>query len=179
MELKFITRTADTPPLGKPRVFFCASKHDFDIYFETMSKDILDILNCAIYYLDYEDNYKNDSELFELLDSMQLFVVPITSELLLEEANDIREYLLKHYIEQKQKIIIPIVVEEIDANKLALFEQYFGKIQFLDQTGLNDQAKGTQIPYKVKLETTLKNILVGDKLAQEIRDAFDIHVFLC
>lgn len=180
MEIKCKTRTEDTSPNGKPRVFFCSTKKDFDIYFDEITKDILDIVNCAIYYLDYESDYENDPELFELLETMQLVLVPVTSELLFINGDYIKDHLLAYFIHTKRKPLIPIVLEKMDNDNtmLSLFENHFGQIQYLDKYGINDKAQGTEIPYKVRLGKILKDVLIGDELAQKIRASFDAHIFL-
>ena len=40
--LKYKTR-GDSTPSGKAKIFFCCHPDDFDLYFEKICKDILDI----------------------------------------------------------------------------------------------------------------------------------------
>lgn len=79
-DLKYKTRE-NRSPQGKPRVYFCCHPDDFDKYFEEISNDILLKQNCAVWYTD--ETVTRDENLFADLKQMQLFVMPVTTSLLL------------------------------------------------------------------------------------------------
>ena len=82
-KLNYKTR-GNSNPQGKPRVYFTCHPEDFAKYFETISEEILEKQNCAIYY--YESCQETDVHTLELeLSQMQLFVIPVTSKFLYQE----------------------------------------------------------------------------------------------
>lgn len=172
MEFNYVTR-GNVLPNGKPRVFFCSSRLDFDAYFDEISKDILSVSNCAIYYFDYDKDNLDNPELYDLLDTMQLIVVPVTNDLLYNQDSGIKDRVVKRMLGRKP--IIPMMMED---DLLGDFEKLFGNIQFLDKYEKYEKSKGTEIAYIDKLEKRLKEVLVGDELAKRIRSAFDAHIFL-
>jgi hypothetical protein len=168
MELKYKTKEEGVSPNGKPRVFFAATEKDFKLFFEGITKSIWKFVDCAVYHFDYETDYENDEEIFDLLNSIQMVVVPVTSELL----------YVPELTNMKNIPIIPIIMEGNAEISDAEFEKLFGAKQYLDRTEGRDQSAKTQEPYEVKLEKTLKNTLIGNELAEKVRAAFDAHIFL-
>ena len=82
MQLNFKTRGKDVSPQGKPRVYFCCHPDDFSAYFQDISLEILNLVNCAIFF-DEQPNVVGDANEWESrLSDMQLFVMPVTSKLL-------------------------------------------------------------------------------------------------
>lgn len=105
MGFSFKTRGNSTPQ-GKPRVFFCCHENDFDRYFEKISDENLGLQNCAICYLDDYKARLTDVDKFDLL-SMNLFVVPVTMNLL-EEDNSVSKEIIP--LATKNNIpVLPIV----------------------------------------------------------------------
>lgn len=166
-ELKHVSRTGN--PQGKPRVFFSCHPHDFGASFEQLSRDILRISNCAIFYFDPNSDGELESDDLFNLSQMQLFVMPVTRRLLQEpsRAMDVEfQFAREHHIP-----VLPIMLE----NQLEhLFSQKFGNMQFLSAAAQDD----TAIPFAQKLEKHLTGVLVGDELAAKVRSAFDATVFL-
>ena len=187
-------------PQGKPRVYFSCHPDDFKLYFETLCGDIFKTQDCAIYYESEWDVPADPEELEGLLSQMQLFVVPITSRFLFRECRaKFMEYgfAMEHHIP-----IIPILVEgsldgagndlglsagapvmpsfggrhnyEEIVKRLNRVKSGYGDIQFLDRASTDP----TEIPYAEKLEKILSSILIGDKLAERVRAAFDAQIFL-
>ena len=64
--LKFKT-IANTNPRGKPKVYYCAHKDDYNEYFESVCNDLFKQYDCSIWYLgnldidfnEYEDDLKS------------------------------------------------------------------------------------------------------------------------
>ena len=187
-------------PQGKPRVYFSCHPDDFKLHFETLCGDIFKTQDCAIYYESEWDAPADPEELEGLLSQMQLFVVPITSRFLFRECRaKFMEYgfAMEHHIP-----IIPILVEgsldgagndlglsagapvmpsfggrhnyEEIVKRLNRVKSGYGDIQFLDRASTDP----TEIPYAEKLEKILSSILIGDKLAERVRAAFDAQIFL-
>ncbi|OUP77722.1 hypothetical protein B5F08_08050 [Anaeromassilibacillus sp. An172] len=163
-------------PIGKPRVYFCSTKVDQEMYFEDISDDILKIVNCSIWYKNSEDiSVKNDfgndltfSENF--LSQVQLVVIPISETLLTDLENSLIYIEIKTAID-KSIAILPIMMEE---GLEALYKSKFGDIQFI----YKKNAENYQLTYEQKLERFLLEVLVGDELSAKIRAAFDAYIFL-
>lgn len=163
--LKYRTRNGDTPQ-GKPRVYFCCHPKDFERYFIAISDEILETQNCAIWYT---DEFVHPNDLLEDLKQMQLFVMPVTTNLLCthNEALDIEfKFAIEHHIP-----VLPLMQED---GLEELFSKKCGDLQFLRKDSLDI----TAIRYEDKLKKYLDSVLIGDELAEKIRAAFDAYVFL-
>lgn len=164
--LKYKTR-GNCDPQGKSKVYFCCHQKDFNRYFESISDEILAKQNCAIWYID--GSVDRNEEFFENLLQMQLFVMPITSNLLCTE-NDALNVDFRFAVE-KHIPVLPLL-QEPGLEKL--FNQKCGDLQYLDKNNRDV----TAISYDEKLRNYLESILVGDEFAENIRAAFDTYVFL-
>ncbi len=164
--LKYKTR-GNSSPQGKPRVYFCCHFEDFDKYFESVSDEILAKQNCAIWYGD--KNVVRDEDFFADLKQMQLFVMPVTTNLLCTE-NEALDIEFKFAIENH----IPVLPLIQESGLEELFNKKCGDLQFLDKNNTD----ATAISYDEKLKKYLESVLIGDELAEKIRAAFDAYVFL-
>ena len=164
--LKFKTRE-NTQPQKKPNVFFCCHPRDFSKHFETISEEILQKQNCTIWYIDEKVSY--DEEFLDNLKLMQLFVMPVTAQLLCTENKTLEiEFQLAM---QNHIPILPLMQE---SGLEQLFNERCGNLHFLDK----NKEDVTAISYDEKLQNYLKSVLIGDELAEKIRAAFDAYVFL-
>lgn len=154
-------------PQGKSKVYFCCHPKDFSRCFESISDEILAKQNCAIWYID--GSVDRNEDFFENLQQMQLFVMPITSNLLCTE-NDALDVDFKFAVEKH----IPVLPLMQEPGLEKLFNQKCGDLQYLDKNNRDV----TAISYDEKLRNYLESILVGDELAENIRAAFDTYVFL-
>ncbi len=154
-------------PNGKPKVYFCCHKEDFEKFFESISDEILSLQNCTVWYKDGNDYLKE--ELLGELKGMQLFVMPVTTNLLCTEndALDIEfKFAIKNHIP-----VLPLMQEQ---GLEQIFNQKCGELQFLDKYNTDI----TAISYEGKLKKYLESVLIGDEMAEKIRAAFDAYVFL-
>ena len=167
-DFKYYTR-GNSSPQGKPRVYFTAHPNDYDRYFESIRKELLDRQNCAVFYLD-PDVVPGEVEDYELrLGEMQLFVIPVTAELLTQpnRAMDTEvPFALAHHI--------PVLPLMQDDGLEELFNKRFGDLQFLDKNNTDP----TAIPYEEQLTKSLASVIVGDELAEKVRAAFALIIFL-
>ena len=183
MRLKYKTRGMSDPK-GKPKVYFSCHPDDFKEAFPLISDDLLNHANCAVWYdaelaglPDGQMNEKSDvpEEDYaaagpeENLKEMQLVVFGVTSKFIHEgnRAKDVELPLaLKNHIP-----VLPIMLE----NGLGYeFSNNCAKIQVVPKYGTDS----TAIPYEEVLQTFLDSVLVGDELAEKVREAFDAYVFL-
>ena len=165
--LTYKTRGNSTPQ-GKQKVYFCCHPGEFARFFERISDEILAEQNCAIWYpKDVES--ERDASFLEELEGMRLFVMPVTRELLTTKnpAIDLEfPYAIEHRIS-----VLPLMQE---SGLEALFNERCGNLQFLDPFHRDP----TAIPYEEKFKKHLAAVLVGDELAEQVREAFDAYVFL-
>lgn len=166
INIKYKTR-GNNSPKGKPRVYFCCHPKDFEKHFETISNEILTKQNCAIWYVD-EDFVRNE-DFFADLKQMQLFVMPVTTNLLCTE-NEAIDIEFKFAIENH----IPVLPLMQESGLEELFNKKCGDLQFLDKNNTDI----TVISYDEKLQKYLESVLISDELADKIRAAFDAYVFL-
>ena len=112
---------------------------------------------------------KLEKEIEENLKEMQLMILAVTSKFLYEE-NRARLLELKLALDLHIPVL-PIMME----NKLRyVFSNTCAKIQVVTKY----ETDTTAIPYDDVLDTFLKSVLVGDELAEKVRNAFDAYVFL-
>ncbi|MBR3358591.1 MAG: tetratricopeptide repeat protein [Solobacterium sp.] len=169
--LKYKTQD-DANPQGRPRVFFCCHSEDFERMFEAVKKEILDIQeNAAIWYYDPKEGIPEGENFLADLSQMQLFVIPVTAKFLYED-NSARNvefaYAVDHHIP-----VLPLMQE---AGMESDFNRICGNLQFLDKAAAEKDE--TAIPYEEKLKKFLESVLVGDELAQKVRNAFAAYIFL-
>jgi len=154
---------------GKEKVYYCGHPKDFTRYFDVVSEDILEILNCAVWYSDGgEEERKSEAHKKDLSD-MQLFVIPVTYQLLTDRECAVYEEF--RYAMEQHIPILPLLQER---GLEAIFNRVFGDLHCLNRVA-NDP---TGLPYREKLKSFLDTVLVGDELASRIRAAFDAYIFL-
>lgn len=165
--IQFKTR-GDSTNQGKPRVYFCCHPDDFDMYFEPVRNEILDKQNCAVYFYDNASSIPEQERETDLL-SMQLFVIPVTTNLLTKPSIAMdKDFPLA----LKNKIpVLPLIQER---GLEGLFARKFVDMQYLDKT----QRDTTAISYEEKLEKHLSDILLGDEMTKKIKNEFDAYIFL-
>ncbi len=166
MQLKCKTK-GNIDPKGKPKVYFCCHFNDFDKYFKEITDEILAKQDCAIWYSDSTLSY--DEEVLFELKQMQLFVVPVTSNLLFTD-NSALDVEFSFAVENH----IPVLPLMQESGLEVFFNKKCGDLQFLDKFNIDD----TAISYDEKLKKYLESVLIGDELAEKIRGAFDAYVFL-
>lgn len=159
-------------PQGMPRVYFCCHYDDFSFWFESLSRELLDIeSNMALWYYDPREGIPDREDLFTDLSQMQLFVIPVTYAFL-HEKNPARETEFRFAAENKIPVL-PLAMEEGLAED---FNRICGNLQMLNMVpGANDE---TEIPCRDKIKTYLDSVLVGNELAEKVRAAFDAYIFL-
>ncbi len=163
---KVKTRKNESPQ-GKPRVYFCSHPDDLERYLQPISDDILLYQNCAIWYT--EDPRDKTADFLEDLKLMQLFVMPITSNLLRTENEALAvefQFAIANHIP-----VLPLMQED---GLEDLFNKKCGDLHFLDK----HNADPTAIGYDQKLQQYLQSVLIGDELAEKVRASFDAYIFL-
>ena len=167
VKLLYKTRE-DSTPVGKPRVYFCCHKTDFKLYFDILSKDILSLNDCSIWYLENYDA-ERDEAFFENIKRMQLFVMPVTLEFL--TADNLAFNVDVKFALDNNIPVLPIVLE---SGLVSEFNKRFGEIQFL----YRGEEDNSAIKYEVKLEKYLNETIGNDEMIARIKAAFDAYVFL-
>ena len=139
----------------------------------TMITALIICIICVTYVHFHSETLPNrtpaDEEVEDILKEMQLVVFAVSSKFIHEKnrAKDTELPLaLKNHIP-----VLPIMLE----NGLGYeFSNNCAKIQVVPKYGTDP----TAIPYDEVLQTFLDSVLVGDQLAEQVRDAFDAYVFL-
>lgn len=165
--LQYKTRAMSSPQ-GKPKVYFCCHKSDFDRYFKVISDEILNEINCSVWYCP-NDTAEEITPLYEGLQEMSLFVVPVTANLLCTENS-----ALNVQLKIAAGLHIPILPLMQEKGLESIFNQKFGELQYLDKFCKD----GTAITYEEKFRKYLHSHLTDDNTAESIRNAFDGYMFL-
>lgn len=156
-------------PQGRPKVYFCAHTDDHARFLGSITKEILAEQNCAVWYLRDPYGEIDKKAHFDDLSQMQLFVMPVTYRLLTTENFALDEefaFAVRNHIP-----VLPLMQE----NGLeSLFNEKCGNLQFLN----NRLEDATAIAYGDKLREYLSTVLVGDEMANKVREAFRAYVFL-
>ncbi len=164
--LAYKTR-GNASPQGKPRVYYCVGKWNQAV-FDEISAEILSVCDCVIWYNDHPTKAK-DKALEQDLTQMQLFVMPVNSNILLKP-NRARDIDLP-FAKQNHIPVLPILLEGgIDG----LFNEVCGNLQYLDKCSRDV----TAISYESKLQTFLQSTLLLDDMREQIKKAFDGYLFL-
>lgn len=155
-------------PKGKPRIFFACYPPDHDRSYDAICNDIFRSHDAAVYSLEEKEDQE---QLLKDLIGMNLFVIPVSFDLLMEHSFAMDQVLplcVKEHIP-----VLPIMIER-GIDYLYKRDDKFGTIQYLDMTGTDR----TAVDYRKKLKDYLDAVLVGDELASRVRKAFDAYVFL-
>lgn len=152
---------------NKSKVLFVSHPHDFDLYFEQLSDEIIALKDCAVYR--YRDGKIPSQEEWEFdVSEMNLITIPVTN-LFLSEPNaalDIYMYAQEHKIP-----VLPIMMEMgLDS----MFNSICGEIQYLYHGNYDP----TAIPYTKKLNDFLSYVLIDNDLSEKIRNSFVASAFL-
>ena len=155
----------------KPRVYFTCHSEDFEKYFKKVCDDIFKTHDCAIYYTEDMTEIIVEEEKEVVLERMNLFVIPVTFKLLSTPNRAIDEDF--SYAMEKHIPILPIIMEQ------GIDEYYFksdklGELQYLNPYSTDF----TEISYEEKIKKYLDEVLISDKMAKRVRDAFDAYIFL-
>lgn len=124
---------ANERPQGKPNVYFSCHPDDFGKYFDEYSNKIQRIQDCAIWY-ESEPFADYDREDLELnLSQMQLFVMPITTNLL-TKSNRVID--LEFNLAIKRHIpVLPIMMEH---ELKDIYTEHFGDLQYLEPNNTDE-----------------------------------------
>ena len=155
----------NSSPYGKAKVYFSCHPEDFTLYFDDIANLILKNSNCSIWF---ENSYGVKPDCAKL-NSMQLIVIPVTSNYLFSEnysRDSILEYALRNHIP-----VLPLVQE--DGIELE-FNFVCGDVQCISRF-----SKGVfQEDYEKRISSYLSRILIGDDMIEKIRKEFEACVFI-
>jgi len=158
-------------PGGKPRVYFTCHPADFEKYFDKICDDIFATHQCAIYYTVDMTEAIPQADWETDLGSNNLFVVPVTFQLLTEPNRAMDQdipYAIREHIP-----VLPFMMEPgLDA--VYSRPDRFGELQYLNPFSQDR----TEISYWEKLRKYLESVLISDEMAKRIRAAFDAYIFL-
>lgn len=154
---------------GSSRVLFSCNRNDFEEYFESLTDELLETRDCAIYYFKNLDYFPDDLEDYlVVLNQFDLIIMPITLNFIAEESRA-RDIDLRYAKENK----IPLLPILVQPGLYDLFNQ-LASIQVLDKTAEDS----TQESYKEKLKKYVDYVLVDSETSERIKDAFDAYIFL-
>lgn len=158
-------------PKGKPRVFFTCHPADFEKYFERICEDIFKTHDCAIYYTEDLSAPIAAEDLTTDLGSNNLFVIPVTFQLLTQPNRAMDTDFA--YAKSEHIPVLPIMME-LGIDALYMQPNKFGSLQYLNPYSTD----ATEIAYKEKLGKYLASVLISDETASRVRAAFDAYIFL-
>ncbi len=171
-ETKLLYKTpGGARPEGKPRVYFTCHPADFETYFEKVCADLFAAHDCAVYYTEDMEGALPEATRETDLDRMNLFVIPVTTRLLVDKNRAMDEDFA--FAKEKHIPVLPLMMQP-GLDPIYSREDRFGALQYLDPYGKN----ATAISYEEKLEKYLEAVLVSDETVQRIRAAFDAYIFL-
>ena len=136
-------------------VWFCAHADDYGTYFERVCCDIFELRDCTVFYDEEPRAEYSEEELLSKLGEMSLFAVAVTEKFLTEE-NRARN----------------VELEFAKRSGIPLFNKKCGSYHALNAYACDAEE------YKSRLKNHLSAVLIGNKLAEEIRAEFDTYVFL-
>lgn len=153
---------------GKPRVFFASHPEDFGSFFDMVYELLRKYNDCTVWYED-SSALLPEEELRDQLGEMQLVVMLVTTRLLTRSSRAME--LVRPFALERHIPILPLMMESgLDD----LFSAKFGDLQYLQP----ENPDPTAAPFEQKLENYLSGVLVGEELAQQVREAFDAYIFL-
>lgn len=171
-QILFYKTRGNASPQGRPRIYFCCHPDDFQNTFGPITDELLEIQkNAVIWYRDPAKPFPEDEQFLSDLGLMQLFVIPVTSRFLYQDDPSRTKEMAFAF--QSHIPVLPLMQESGLEND---FNEICGELQFLDKSAAAKDS--TALPYEEKLRKFLEAVLVGDKTAARIREAFDAYIFL-
>ena len=169
MEYLNVKTKGNASPQGKPKVYFTCHLGDFERTFSKVCENIFKTHDCAVYFkADMAAEFPVENREVDL-ESMNLFVIPVTFKLL-RESSPAMDVEFK-YAQEKHIPVLPIM---FDPGLDSLYSLKFGDLQYLDPYSQD----ATAIRYEEKLKKYLDSVLISDEMAEKIRAAFDAYIFL-
>lgn len=166
--LQYKTRD-DSSPNGKPWVFFCAAPADIAVTLPRISEEIFEFCNCAIWYDNADAPAATDRELEEAISQCAMAILPVVPGLL-DPAGVVQSRLMS-ILRRHPMALLPILE---DPNLLTAFNRCFENIQLLRR----HDPDATALPYPDRLKRFLETSLLGNDLAEQVKQAFRDTVFL-
>ena len=155
-------------PNNRQRVLFACDSRDFDKYFDEITDDILiKQPNIAIYFYDTSDQVTRVI-MEEDLTNIILFIIPVTLNTIRDDCD------LQKYIDFAHEKLIRLLFIQCEQGIENLFNKKYGNYQLLNKYDFDPTALG----YDEKLTKYLESAIIGDELAEQIRQAFDAYIFL-
>lgn len=162
LQLKCITRD-NSSPIVKPSVYFTCHQKDFDRSFKRICDEILNLQDCAIYYVE-NANKRVISDNMEEIGKCNLFIIPVSLRLLTEINMPIM--LDVAYAREHNIPILPIILER-GLEPLYSREDKLGELQYLDIT-FEDS---TELSFSERLECYLSSALLSAEKVSAASDA--------
>ena len=154
------------------RVYFSAHPADYAKYLDALAKEIYRTHDCAFCF-DSRPDEPYDEEILEDLQTMHLFVLPITTRLLTDSAA-LRALEQVLSIANTHNIPVLPLMQENGLEYLYNQTEPLKNLQFLSPYDKSEAA----LPYENKLKASLDAILLDPQTAEEVRKAFPARIFL-
>ncbi|MBQ3330009.1 MAG: tetratricopeptide repeat protein [Ruminococcus sp.] len=169
-ELNFVTK-GNASPQGKPKVYFTCHPTDFERTFRSICEDIFKVYDCAVFYTE-DMTQALDEETREIdLNTMNLFVIPVTFRLLTEPNRAMDEdfpFAKAHHIR-----VLPIMAEN-GIDDIYAREDRFGEMQYLS----DQDHDNSRISYAKKMARFFDAAFLSKEIVERVRKAFDAYIFL-
>lgn len=147
--------------MGQPWVFFSCHPESFDQLKDQVKCDVLKCCDCVFCWWDPHDTIP---EALDDLSQMSLFVFAVDRRFIDEDCPS--NTVLWHYAIGHHIPILPLIMED---GLILDFNDRFGELHTLLGFGSARQEK---------LKSYFDRLFVNNELANEIRNAFDAHLFL-
>ena len=171
MEKLKVRTKGNAQPQGKPKVFFTCHPNDFGDTFDLICEQLFKASDCAVYYTEDVNVFFTQEEYDLDLNKMNLFVIPVTLDLLTTENRAMTFDFV--YARSVHIPVLPIMMGS-GLDQVYGKKDKFGELQYLDPK----QDDGTGVSFEDKLRLFLRSVLTDDEMAEKIRSAFDAYVFL-
>ena len=154
------------------RVYFSAHPADYAKYLDALAKELYRTHDC-VFCFDSQPDAPYDENTLADLQTMHLFVLPITTRLLTDTAQ--RRVLEQDLaIAKAHKIPVLPLMQEEGLEYLYNKTEPLKNLQFLSPYDKSEAA----LPYANKLKARLDAILLDPQTAEEVRKAFPARIFL-
>lgn len=164
--LRYITR-GNSSPQGKQRVYISGTNEDVERYSAGIAEMLFRHSNCTVYYSSPADEFDAD-----VLQNVKLVVLIVTRRFLYSENAGYSKVF--GWAAENHTAVLPIIMEKLGQDDLERLNGLLGDLQCLDP-GSDDP---TELGFDEKLERFLNSALIGDRISDEVRKAFDAYIFL-
>ena len=173
-QIRYETK-GNTESEGKLRIYFAALPQDFRRYYEQVRNDLLNTVDCAVFYHDPDEAIDDFGQLELDLAGMRVIAIVITKEVL-ENEHPLIEACLR-CAKEKSAALLPLLADASVKKYDDLYYKKFGELQYRVLPESFERNREHDL-FLEKLKIFLDTYVISPETVDRIRTNFNLTVFV-